>query len=78
MADDTATVEVWVLVDAVGDYSVGADEEAVAARYAEEVGANDSIAKRIVKVTLTVPLPRAVELVGVVSAEPTGGELRVA
>lgn len=77
-AMETTQVEVWCLVDEAGNYAVGIDAEAAAEKYGEDVGESDAVAKRLVKVVLTVPIPKPVELVGVVPAEVCEGELKVA
>lgn len=69
-------VEVWIVVDESGDFSVAATQAAAVERFADEIGGD--LATRQVKVTLRVPLPRPVELTGEVPAEPGGAELRVA
>ena len=60
---NTAQVEVWVVVDENGDYAVGADDDGAYDAYDETVGGT-RLARRAVKVTLTVPLPETVELTG--------------
>lgn len=64
----TAEIEVWVIVDADGDYRVGACEDDAVETYDHDIGLA-SIATRRVKVVLTVPLPYAPTLTGVVPAE---------
>lgn len=72
-------VEVWVLVDEDGNYVACEDAGDIHVRYDEVVGGDrDMLSMRRIKVTLTVPLPKPVELVGTVPAEPDGGELNVA
>ena len=63
----TCEVEVWVLVDADGNYVASASEDALADLYDADVGADASTGRRVVKVTLTVPLPQTVELTGEVT-----------
>lgn len=79
MANETttnATVEVWVLVDEAGDYVAHADPALLNEAYDDQIGGErDSLSFRRVKVTITIPLPKPVELVGTVAAEPEGGEL---
>ena len=58
-------VEVFVLVDAAGDYAVGNSPEAAREKYGEDVGPlEDTDGFRLVKVLLNVPLPEVVELAG--------------
>jgi hypothetical protein len=76
---DTVEIEVWVVIDETGDYGVGRDAECAGQSYADDIGGGDELAKRQVKVTLRVPKPKPVELVGTVPAESdAGGVLRVA
>ncbi len=74
---NTATVEIWVLVDEEGDYVALDCPDALHERYDEvhSTEQRDLRCTRRVKITLTIPLPRPVELVGTVAAEPEGGEL---
>jgi hypothetical protein len=72
MATQTIEVEVWVLVDASGDYAVAKDAAAAVEAYEGEVQAlTESGGHRLVKLTVKVPLPATVELVGEV---PPDGE----
>jgi hypothetical protein len=73
---ETVQVEVWVIVDADGDYAVGSSMDDAGEAFDDNIGGHSP--RRAVKVTLTVPKPKAVELVGTVPAEVEGGELRVA
>ena len=68
---ETVQVEIWVMVSESGEYEVSKDSA--------DLQPGPGEVSRMVKVTLTVPLPRPVELVGAVPAESVeGGELRVA
>jgi hypothetical protein len=67
---ETCEVEIWLMVDEDGDFEVSKD--------ATDLQAPAGLASRMVRVTLTIPKPAAVELAGVVPAEATGGELKVA
>jgi hypothetical protein len=79
MRMETVQVEVWVLIDADGEYVACEDGDTIHERYDEVIaGDRDTTPMRRIKVTLTVPKPRTVELVGTVQAEPESGELRVA
>lgn len=74
-----AEIEVWIVVDENGDYTVGADLDSAAERYGEDVGGdNGSLGIRHVKVTLKVPLPKPIELTGEVPAPPEGTSLTAA
>ena len=74
----TTTVEVWVLVDAVGDVEIGRDEDEVNTRWEDNIGTGGGN-RRMVRVTLTVPLPRVQELTAVIPAvDDEPAELRVA
>lgn len=75
MNAETCQVEVWVVVDAEGQYAVGVDAETARRAYANEIGAlEETEGFRLVKVGLTVPMPAVAELSGVVpvDAVPTG------
>lgn len=75
----TTQIEVWVLIDESGDYVAWHDADTIHEQYDAEVGGDrDTLSMRRVKVTLTVPLPKPVELVGTVTAEPDAGELKIA
>jgi hypothetical protein len=74
--DGFTTVEVWVLVNDQGEYDVGPCDVSCQERFDENCSTGG--ARRLVKVTLNVPTPKAVELVGTVPAESEGGELKVA
>jgi hypothetical protein len=70
----TCQVEVWVMVDDVGDYGVGRDDASAKEAYENDVQTiSDAGGFRLVKVRLAVPPPAAVELAGAVPAE--GGAL---
>lgn len=75
---ETTTVELWVLVDEGGDYVACENADALHERYEEIIGGGSEQSLRRIKVTLTVPLPKPVELVGTVAAEPATGELKTA
>jgi hypothetical protein len=75
--NETVEVVVYVLIDEDGNSIASEDCDMLAERYDEVVGGDrDQLNMRRVKVTLQVPRPRPVELVGTVAAEPAGGELR--
>lgn len=65
-----ATVEVWVIVDEAGEYAAGHTAEAAAEDYEARHQELKAVATRRVKVTLTVPRPETVEVVGVIAAVP--------
>lgn len=63
-------IEVWVLVDENGEYSVSKSSDDLVDAYETAVGAlADAGATRRVMVTLRVPCPETVGLVGTVPAE---------
>ena len=56
------TLEVWVLVDANGDYAASDDADHVRERYGENIGElAEADGFRLVKVTVAVPLPKVIE-----------------
>lgn len=69
-------VEVWVVVDADGDYAVGKDEDEATSAFEENVGGSGG--RRCVRITVRVPLPKPIELTGVVVAVEEEGALKVA
>ena len=69
-------VEVWVVVDANGDYAVAKDAESANTAFDEDIGRGEACT-RMVKITLTVPVPKPVELVGIVPEEANAGTLTV-
>lgn len=70
-------VELWLLVDENGDYVVAKEQEGLAEAYDNDIGAGADMGRRIVCVTLTVPLPAPIKLTGEVPAEPEPSELAV-
>ena len=76
-ANEMVNVEVWILIDETGDYVAHVNQEDLASAWQEVIGDPPElgVATRVVKVTLTVPKPRAVELAATVAAEPDGGKL---
>ncbi len=80
-ANEMVEVEVWVLIDADGLAVSDCLPEHLKDEYEADHGQelDPSTPTRIVKVTLRVPLPKAVEMTGTVPEEvTTGSELRVA
>jgi hypothetical protein len=56
-------VDVFILIDADGDYSVGGGDEDVPEKFANEHGdLAPTPPSRLIKLVLTVPAPEAVEL----------------
>lgn len=79
MKTPTATCEIFVCIDSEGQYAVGTDADLARQAYEEDVGClNEQDGFRLVKVTLTVPLPKAVELTGTVPSDDTDATLDVA
>jgi hypothetical protein len=62
-------VEVWVLVDSDGNAVATADESLLDELYDEQVGGVAGLARRRVRVVLTVPVPEETVLRGTVPAE---------
>jgi hypothetical protein len=65
----TCELEIWVKVDADGDYRVGIDAEAAAEAFETDIGESADTPTRLVKVVLTIPLPAVATLTGTVPAE---------
>ena len=68
MNDRTQECELFLIVDEDGNYSVGPTSDAAAEYYADDHGNDDTYAKRVFKLQITVPLPAVIE----VSAELQG------
>ena len=63
MAQEFATVEVWIVVDAAGDSASGRDLDEAKEHYTEQIGAlEDSEGFRSVCVKVKVPLPEVCTL----------------
>jgi hypothetical protein len=77
MANDMLQVEVWVMVDEGGDYAVGVDETTACDSYDQDIGGGTDVAKRMVKVVLSIPKPATITLTGTVPAQPSNGTLSV-
>jgi hypothetical protein len=61
---------VFAIIDNTGDYGIGKTPQEAASNYEENIQSlSDAECTRVVKVMLSVPLPRPVELNGVVAAE---------
>jgi hypothetical protein len=60
---NTATVDAWLCIDSDGDYGVGKDETSAREAYENDVQPlSDANGFRLVKVSVTVPLPEVIEL----------------
>ncbi len=70
---EKVTVEVWVIVDCDGNYSVGLDLDAAHEVYDGEYGAQGP--RRVLKLAVDCPIPAEVELTGAVPAEAAPGKL---
>lgn len=69
-ANELVEVELWVLVDEDGDWSVAKDRD--------ELDTPTGLATRVVRVKLNVPRPKPVELEATIAEEESVGELKVA
>ena len=67
--------EVWIIVDEDGNYSVGNDADQANELYDSDY--NNSGARRVVKITVKMPLPKALECVVNVPAEPENAVVSV-
>lgn len=69
-------LQVFVVVDAAGDYAAAGDEDGALEAYDDAIGGNAP--RRLVRILLTVPLPEPITLKGEVPPESTeGGRLQV-
>lgn len=79
MATEYVTVEVWVMVDEVGQYVAHEDEGALPETWTDRIGnLEDCEGVRRVKLTVKVPLPTVIELSGEVTADESAAGLAVA
>jgi hypothetical protein len=77
--DGMTMVEVYVVIDENGDVIATHDADKIGDLWEECVGPPDASAcRRIVKVTLTIPTPKPIEMAATVAAEPAAGELKAA
>jgi hypothetical protein len=79
MKTEYITAEVWVLVDAAGDYVASDDADLLKELYEEkvqELGNADGF--RRVKLTVKIPLPQVIELAGEVIVNEEETELKTA
>lgn len=59
------SIELWACIDARGDYAAGKSEEEAREKYEEDIGPlAECSGFRLVKLTVSVPLPEPVELSG--------------
>jgi hypothetical protein len=56
----TTEIEIYLVVDAGGDYEVGLTDDDATERFGENVG-GDSV-RHMIKMIITVPLPRTIEV----------------
>ncbi len=67
---NTVECEVWILVDADGNYTAGTDAEEVTQKHEEDMAQlNGTYGFRMVRVKLQVPLPRPIEVSCVIPEE---------
>ncbi len=57
-------IEAWVMVNSDGEYEVAGDEAVAQERFEENCSTEGG--RRLIKITLKVPLPEVVEIEGVV------------
>ena len=70
VAAETADIEIYVVVDSDGDYEVGINDEEATERYGETISA--SLPRRLIKMTITVPLPRMIEVTAAIPEKDDG------
>jgi hypothetical protein len=59
-------IEVWVLVDSDGNAVAHTDRDSIAELYDEQIGGESAMARRLVKLSLKIPVPAEVALTGTV------------
>ena len=63
MATETATVVTWLCIDSEGDYGVGKNEASTRESHENDVQQlAEANGFRLVKASMTVPLPQPIEL----------------
>jgi hypothetical protein len=65
-----ATLEIYVLVDSDGNYSVGTDQDACQDKFEEDNGGH--LPNRLIRIMLDTPLPEVTVLSGKVPPAATG------
>jgi hypothetical protein len=68
---NTTEVEIYLVVDSAGDYEVGVNEDDAAERFGENI-AGDAV-RHMIKMTITVPLPRTIEVAAALPEREDGG-----
>lgn len=67
-------LEVWVCVDAQGDYGTGSSEEAAKEQYAEDIGPLETCGGfKLYQMWLTVPLPEILTVTGEIAEDAAEG-----
>jgi hypothetical protein len=66
----TAAVEIYIVVDDEGDYEVGRDEDEATERYGDSF--STYMPRRLIKMTVTVPLPRTIEVAAALPEKDDG------
>ena len=62
--------EMVLILDGDGNYVVGIDDDDASERYTADIGNDVSMPKRTIRLTVRVPLPKAIEATVTVPAEP--------
>jgi hypothetical protein len=70
-AANVAEIEIYLVVDTSGDYEVGVNEDDATERFGENI-AGDAI-RHMIKMTITVPLPRTIEVSAALPEREDGG-----
>ena len=78
MAVEMCEIEVWVKINDQGEYEVGTNDEEAKDRFEETIGDDGLKGTRFVKLTVKVPLPKPIEIVGEVTMSEEAGELKAA
>jgi len=69
-------IEVWVMIDSDGDYAVAKTEDDACELFESDTGGSG--ARRLVKLTVKVPLPKPLEATGVVVEPDERAEIAAA
>ena len=73
---DFKEIEVWVMMDADGDYVTATDDEALAERWESDIG-GVPVGSRVFKIVLKVEMPPFLELSATVPANQGKVEMKI-
>ena len=77
MANASTEIEIFILIDADGDYVTSKDKGDIDQLYLDEITDASGISKRFITVKLNVPLPAEIVVSASIPAEPNGATVSV-